>query len=261
MVHKTRKHKHTAVKTIPQLRRLFEHIEEFVDSRIASKQSKESLSKELRREWKQLFVKDLDKKAADTFIENRMKQRRTLRATRKHRGGATQGVIQGAPLDHTMRQGVYLAPNSIPSEGHLPLSREQTGGSAGFGSYIDYVNQGFWNPEQAKTYDPIPGQQPFPVPYADTGSNAFVPLKGGSRRNRRRIRGVSDQRGGDLQQSLQATGALITQAFQRPFASNAPATIFQDAESKWYGQQAGSSPDQVQRHVSEVHARYTPPSL
>ena len=237
MARKTRKHsKHESVKTIPQLRRLFEHIEDFVDSHISKRRSKESLSRELRKEWKHVFVKELDKKAADTFIEHRMKQRRTLRATRKQQGG---NPIAGAQLEYATRQGVYLAPNSIPSDGHLPLSRDQSGGA--YGSYIDYVHAGFWNPEEAKTYDPIPGQQAFPVPYPSTGSN----LVGGKRH--RKIRG-----GNPL-------GAMITQATQRPFGSTAPPGILPDAQSAAYGQQLGSSPDQIQRQVVETHARYSPP--
>jgi hypothetical protein len=60
MVRKTRKHhttkskKHNGIYSIPELRRSFEHIEEYVDEKIQLKESKEKLIKDLRREYKRL---------------------------------------------------------------------------------------------------------------------------------------------------------------------------------------------------------------
>ena len=232
MTRKTRKNGKTkGVHTIPQLRRLFESIEEFVDSRIVKRESKESLSKEVRKEWKRLFHKELDKKAADSFIEHRMMPKKGLRATRKHGGG----VLEGAPIDHTTRPGLNLTPGAIPVNGQLPLS---TG--SGFGSYIDYIGSGFRTPEIAQTYDPVPKQQPFPIPYASTGSNMV-----GAGRRKRKIRGGN---------------ALLTQAFSRPFLSSVSAGIGQDMQSMWNGSQLGSSPDQVQRSISQMHNTYRTPT-
>jgi len=253
MIRKTRKHSTTEVHTIPQLRRLFEHIEQFVDTRISNHVSKESLSKELRKEWKHTFIKELDKKSADVFVEHRMKKngsKSVLRATRKHKGGSAPlagaplagAPLAGAPLDYTTRQGIYLAPNAIPQDGQLPLSKEMSGG-AGFGSYVNHVHTGFWNPMDAQSYDPIKEQQAWPVPYESTGSNL-----------------VGGKRGRKLKRSQQGGSALLTQAFQRPFTSDAPPSIVQDMESSWYGQQMGPSPAQVERQVTEVRATYTPPS-
>jgi hypothetical protein len=254
MVRKTRKHSKSEVHTIPQLRRLFENIEEFVDSRVQKHEAKDKLSKELQKEWKRVFMKELDKKHADAFVEDRMKSKRVLRHTIK-KGGAHPLV--GAPLDYSTRQGIYLAPNSIPVNGQLPLSNMQgiqngvkngiqNGG--GYGSYVDYVNSGFWNPEDSSTYDPVPGQQPWPQPYASTGSNEVKGLmKGGKIKKSKKSRKV---RGGN---------ALLTQAFTRPIGSNAPPSILQDMQSMAYGQQMGSSPDQVQRPIAEVHSMYKTP--
>jgi len=261
MVRKTRKHSKTEVHTIPQLRRLFENIEEFVDSRVQKHEAKDKLSKELQKEWKRIFMKELDKKHADAFVEDRMKSKRVLRHTIKKGGfhplaggfhplvGGAQ-PLAGAPLDYSTRQGLYLAPNSIPVNGQLPLSNAQgiqnglqNGG--GYGSYVDYVNSGFWNPEDSSTYDPIEGQQPWPQPYASTGSNEVKGLmKGGKFKKSRKVRGGS---------------ALLTQAFTRPFGSDAPPSILQDMQSMAYGQQMGSSPDQVQRPIAEVHSMYKTP--
>ena len=248
MVRKTRKHSKSEVHTIPQLRRLFENIEEFVDSRIQKRESKETLSKELQKEWKRVFMKELDKKHSDSFIEERMKSKKILRHTMKKKGGSHPIIggaltpLAGAPLDYSTRQGVYLAPNSIPVNGQLPLQK-----GAGYGSYVDYVNSGFRNPEDSSTYDPVLGQQPWPQPYASTGSNE---VKGGSRlKKSKKSRKV---RGGN---------AILTQAFTRPFGSDAPPSILQDMQSMAYGQQMGSSPDQVQRPIAEIHSLYNPPSI
>ena len=261
MVRKTRKHSKTEVHTIPQLRRLFENIEEFVDSRVQKHEAKDKLSKELQKEWKRIFMKELDKKHADAFVEDRMKSKRVLRHTIKKGGfhplaggfhplvGGAQ-PLAGAPLDYSTRQGLYLAPNSIPVNGQLPLSNAQgiqnglqNGG--GYGSYVDYVNSGFWNPEDSSTYDPIEGQQPWPQPYASTGSNEVKGLmKGGKFKKSRKVRGGS---------------ALLTQAFTRPFGSDAPPSILQDMQSMAYGQQMGPSPNQVQRPIAEVHSMYKVP--
>lgn len=238
MARKTRKHStllspKESVSTIPQLRRLFEHIEEFVDVRIHKRESKESLSKELRKEWKLVFKRVLDKKAADEFVNGRMKSKKILQHTRKGKktGG---GPIAGAPLDYTTRQGVYIQPGQIPRDGQLP-----TLSGGGYGHYNSYVNAGFWNPEEAQGYDPVEGQQAWPVPYASTGSNAVLSpvLKGG----KRKLRGGS---------------ALLTQAFQHPIGSSAPPSILQDGQDMFYGRAVGQSSDQVQRPVNEIQNTY-----
>lgn len=278
MVRKTRKHSKSEVHTIPQLRRLFEDIEVFVDSRIQKHEAKDTLSRELQKEWKRVFMKELDKKHADAFIEDRMKSKRVLRHTIKKKGGALT-PLAGAPLDYSTRQGLYLAPNSIPVNGQLPLYK-----GAGYGSYVDYINSGFWNPEDSSTYDPVPGQQPWPQPYASTGSNAIkggamdnevpdnevpdnkvpdnkVPVKGGYRlkksKKSRKVRGGNAL----LAQAFAVPNAILTQAFTRPFGSDAPPSILQDMQSMAYGQQMGPSPNQVQRPVHEVHSLYNPPSM
>jgi hypothetical protein len=252
MVRKTRKHSRSEVHTIPQLRRLFENIEEFVDLRIQRHESKNTLSKELQKEWKRVFMKELDKKHADAFVEDRMKTKRVLRHTIK-KGGAQP--LAGAPLDYSTRQGLYLAPNSIPVNGQLPLANMQNG--AGYGSYVDYINSGFWNPEDSITLDPVQGQQPWPQPYASTGSNkvsggAYEEMTVGSSKKLKKSKKSRKVRGGN---------ALLTQAFTRPFGSNAPPSILQDMQSMAYGQQMGSSPDQVQRPIHDTYSLYKPPSM
>ena len=61
MIHKTRKHSNhgKGVYSIPELRRSFEHIEAFVDEKLKSKDSKDKISKDLRKEWMKVFNKPL----------------------------------------------------------------------------------------------------------------------------------------------------------------------------------------------------------
>jgi hypothetical protein len=239
MVHKTRKHysgkskKHKGVYSIPELRRSFEHIEEFVDEKIRTHVSKDSIVKDLRKEWSHVFLKDLDKKSAEAFVQNRMtKVKSSHRRTLRHKGGAgaqlanTATPIAGAPNDYTTRQGIYLAPGQIPDKaGHLPLS---DGGKSTFGSFVQYVSKGFWNPEPGQSYDPVQGQTRFPVstPVGMGDNRVHFAAKGGKRKTRRlRRRG----------------GAAM------PIVSSSPASVVADMTDMWYGKPVGPSPDQVQR--------------
>jgi hypothetical protein len=220
MVRKTRRHSarksEKGIASIPELRRAFEHIEEVVDRKIKQKESKEDISKELRKEWHAVFFKTLDKKSADAYVEERMsnKGRRVTRRAQRSKGGAQP--IAGAPLDYMTRQGIYLAPGQIPTaQGHLPLS---SGAPSAYGSYVQYVDKGFWNPEPGQSYDPVPGQPPWPVVPAGMGSNA---VKGGKRALRR---------GGSLQ-------SVLSQMTTRPISSSVPAGVLQDMQDRWYGTQ------------------------
>jgi len=243
MVRKTRKNtqhrKEKGVHSIPELRRSFEYIEKSVDDKIHRKDSREKISRDLRKEWRSIFMKDLDKKSAEAFIDDRMKHTvgsTGRRQTRRTRGGA---AIAGAPLDYMTRQGVYLAPGQIPDKaGHLPLTGDKL---SDFGSYLRYVSKGFsvGVPEPGQSYDPVPGQTSWPQVPAGMGSNAVHFAKQGG--SRRKIR-----RGG----AFDTAGALLSQAFSRPFGASAPPGLGQNMQSMWYGSPVGPSPDQVQRHVN-----------
>jgi hypothetical protein len=246
MVRKTRKHhtgkKSKGIQSIPELRRSFEHIEDYINEKIALKESKEQLIKDLRKEWSQVFFKDLDRKSADAYITEKLSRKHSLRhKTIKHRGGAgaqlsnTNTPLAGAPLDYVTRQGIYLAPESIPtSKGHLPLS---DGSNSTFGSYVQYVDKGFWNPEPGMSYDPVQGQTRFPTstPVGMGDNTVHFSAKGGKRKSRK------VRRGGAL------SGSSITQAFRHPIPSSSPPGVLMDMQDIWYGKSVGASPDQVQR--------------
>jgi hypothetical protein len=248
MVRKTRRHhsekKAKGIYSIPELRRSFEHIEEYVNEKIALKESKEKLIKDLRKEWSRVFFKELDKKSAEAFVSDRLsKKHSTRRRTAKHRGGAgaqlpnTNTPIAGTPNDYTTRAGIYLAPGQIPDKnGHLPLS---DGGKSNFGSYVKYVDSGFWNPEPGRSYDPVPGQTRFPTstPVGMGDNTVHFSSKGGKRRSRKA------RRGGALM------GATLSQAFNHPIPASSPPGVLMDMQDMWYGKNVGPSPDQVQRSV------------
>ena len=224
MARKTRKHtsRKKEVHTIPELRRSFEHIEEFVDDMIHEKQSKDTIMTRLRKEWLSVFHKTLDKKSADSFVTHRMESKR---APRRHRGGG--GPITGAPIDHQIRAGIYLDQGARPgSDGGLTKT---VGG--GYGDFIKYVDSGFSVPEIARNMDPVSGQSVFPIPSSTLGTNL---VKTGGRRRTRKT-------GGGL-------GAILTQAFQHPIsAGDIPPNPLHDLQTHIQGSVPGSSPDQIQR--------------
>jgi len=196
--------------------------------------SKTKLVTALQKEWLSVFHKSLKKASAESYITHRMETMPSRRKTRRSKGGAS--ALAGAPLMYTTRPGLDLAPGQIPTAaGHLPLS---SGAPSNFGSYVQYVSKGFGVsiPEQAGTVT-----NNWPIPYKDTGSNAF--MKGGSRRSQKR----KARRGGG---PLDTTGAILSQAFTRPISSSQPPGVLQDMQDMWHGKTVGASPDQVQRQVS-----------
>ena len=254
MVRKTRHSKHThkyksmandrhsKTKTIPELRRSFEYIEDYVDAKISKHESKENIIKSLCKEWKKVFMKDLNKSASESMVSWRMNQKKKHSPrTIRHRGGASQMLV-GAPIDHSTHPGVYVQPGQIPSNS----------GST-YGNYIEHVNGGFWNPMIGQTLDPLVQQSPWPVPYKDTGSNLFS-AKGGRRTRKsmkgskgmKGMRGTRGTRGGSM---FDTAGATLTQAFNRPIPSSMPATNLQNMQDSWSGKDIwqGMSPDQVER--------------
>ena len=256
MVRKTRRHssskKQKGIHSIPELRRSFEHIEEYVGKKIALKESKEQLIKDLRKEWSKVFRRDLDKKSAEAFVSDKLSKKSTSRhRTLRKRGGAgaqlanTYTAIAGAPNDYTTRQGIYLAPGQIPDkDGHLPYS---DGGKSNFGSFTQYVDKGFsvGVPEPGRNFDPVPGQPPWPQVPAGMGSNAVHfgnAVKGGSRNRSRKAR-----RGGGIFESI---GSLLPHIPMRPVPSSSPSGVLRDVQDGWYGKELGPSPDQVQRGIN-----------
>lgn len=241
-VHKkrpTKKSKKTesskTIMTIPELRRAFEHVEEFVE--IHSEQPIETLVSHFQEEWKKTFRKEVDKGSARAYVEHALSQLKAKNPKhRKHYGGAM--ALSGAPLDYTTRPGLYITPG------------------VDNGSYAlvpKYVDSGFWNPEQGRDYDPVPGQTHYVTRTPEgLGSNA-VHFGGGKRVKGTRKR---KQSGGDI---LGTMATAIKQAFFAPqFATEPPPSFADDAIRGMRGQSVGMSPDASQRHPNYILTDNTP---
>lgn len=257
MVRKSRKHQSTkskkfnGIQTIPELRRSFEHMEKFVNEKIKEELPKDQLIKEFRKEWFNVFVKQLNKKSAEAFIEQRLEHCKSMRRhTLRKKGG---GALAGAPINYTTRPGMYLAPESIPSngssitsfsDGHYPLSG---GEPSVYGSLVKYIDKGFWNPEPGQSYDRVPGQAEWPKVPVDMGSNK-VSMKGGNRKTLRKKGGSN-------------IGSLLSQAFKHPISSSAPPSFLQDMQDLSYGKNVGPSHDQIQRQPNYLLGQIYPKTI
>ena len=200
--------------TIPELRRSFEHIETFVHQHKRSK----DLVKMLQEEWLKVFKKKLDKESASAFVNHSVKESGMM-------GGGSQ--LTGAPLDYTMRPGLYISPGIDQ------------------GSYArvpNYVSSGFWNPEPGQSYDRVIGQTVYPdrTP-AGLGDNTVIGLKmaGGSGSGRKTKKNMRKQSGGD---PLRTIGTALNQFLFRPINSTIPPSIPQDVLTASKGESLGPSP-------------------
>ena len=180
--------------TIPQLRKAFEHVETFVE--LHHKQPRKELISLFQEEWKLTFKKEIDAKEAEAYVDHALNEiQHKNPKDRKHSGGAM--ALTGAPLLSETRPGLYISPG------------------VNEGSYAQvpaYVDKGFWNPEQGRSYDPVPGQTHYPsaTPYG-LGTNTVS--GGGSKRNTRK---------------KQKGGGFLDQFFMRPVFSYSPPPAFLD---------------------------------
>ncbi len=145
MVRKTRKIKQSKksppkTMTIPQLRKSFEHIEKFIDSKGYDVSA-------FRKEWKKTFGREVSEKAAQEYLD-------FLQLNKKKAGSEMKGGA--APLDYVMRPGVDLP------YGHFP----------------PYVSGGFGVGVPQDSFSEQCGKENItPAISAQMGSNAFQ--KGG----------------------------------------------------------------------------------
>lgn len=246
MVRKTRKHTKSTqgIYSIPELRRAFEHVEQVMDEMIHHKESKADMVSHIRKEWMKVFHKSLDKASADALITHRMESHRGVRSMK---GGAST-PLAGALIDHVTRPGIYLDQGSIPgADGGLT----KTVGGGGYGSYVQYVDSGFRNPEISQLMVPISGQSTFPLaPRADMGSNVFTPtLKGGKRMKKTR-------KNKKTREKMCGGAAMLL----RPIpAEPAPSSVLFDMQQMARGVAGGVSPDATQRaapyHLGDTYPK------
>jgi hypothetical protein len=164
----TLKHK-KGVQTIPQLRKSFDHMEQFTKSLVHSEKDKSKQVASFQKEWKKVFYHDIDATAAQGFIDFQSKQKQSTRKNKKGKkqsGG--QVPLTGSSLDLQTRPGSYETPY-----GNFP---EYIG--SGF-SFYNKINQDSFFPTQCGKEDSTP------TVYTSTGSNKV----GGSRKRNKKQRG------------------------------------------------------------------------
>jgi hypothetical protein len=210
------KKQHAHVMTIPQLRKAFEHVETFVE--LHHKKPRKELVSLFQEEWKLTFKKEIDTNEAEAYVDHALSEiQHKNPKDRKHSGGAM--ALTGAPVLSETRPGLYISPG------------------VNEGSYAQvpaYVDKGFWNPEQGRSYDPVPGQTHYPsaTPYG-LGSNR---VSGGAKKNTRK---------------KQKGGGFLDQFFMRPvFSYNPPPAYLDTVTTAALAKTLPQSPDPSQTELS-----------
>jgi len=214
---------------IPELRRAFEHMEGWV----LENHNKGAAA--FQEEWQKTFRKPVDRASAEAYIEHVLSENQHAKKGKQHKqhkqSGGMAAPLAGAPLDYTTRPGLYITPG------------------VNQGSYAQvpaYVQSGFWNPEVAQLYDPVPGQTVYPTRTPlGMGSN----LVGGARKSKKRSKQnkQNKQGGGSL---MSSTLDSIHQLMFRPIpAMTPPPSVAMDAQTGMRGQALGPSPDVTQTQL------------
>jgi hypothetical protein len=223
MVSKTRKIKKAQPSsqnslTIPQLRKAFEHIDRFVESKILRLSEKEGLV-EFRKEWKRTFG-EISEESARDYLQY-MRTRASKTNTHSQKGGAVT-VLSPASLGYDMRGGQSDAALSYPA----------------------YVSSGFLEPPMDSVYATCGKPSAFLPPAADTGSNKWTPMAGGRRQGGRKskTRKAKTQKGGSV-------GTSFAEFMARPFGMGSPPSILQDAGKLATGYNGFPSPKPEINHL------------
>ena len=212
--------------SIPELRRGFEHIEEFarrlVDQLVHKKINRDAAIADYSKEWRRVFHRSLPASSAEASIDFAMSAK-PARHTKKHgrmhmKGGAApvSAIVGG------QQPGIYSAP-TLPGQV----------GAAGYTLHAqvpNYVESGFDALTWKDSHQSLCGTEnsTAQVP-ANLGSNA-VTMKGGAKGLKRTRR---KQRGGN---------APLALAF-RPMDATNPTSVAYDAQMTFKGQVPGASPD------------------
>lgn len=208
----TLKHK-KGVQTIPQLRKSFDHIEQFTKWLVRSEKDKKQQVAAFQKEWKKVFYHDVDAAAAQSLIDHHSKHKQK-QSTRKNKGKKQAGgaPLAGAPLDFQTRPGTYQTP---------------------YGNFLEYIGDGFtfYNKINQDSFFPTQcgKENSTPVVYESTGSNKV----GGAKRRR----GSRKQRGGF------PTMSEFAQALSfGPLSPTVPTSVAYDVQSAMKAQLPPASP-------------------
>jgi hypothetical protein len=208
--------------SIPELRRGFEHIEEYsrrlVDMLVHKKITRAAAVADYSKEWRRIFHRSLPASSAEASIDFAMSAK-PARHTKKHIKGQRGGA---APINWDTQPGIYSAP-TLPGQ-------VSPGGYTLHAQVPNYVESGFDATTWKDSHQVLCGTEnsTAQVP-ATLGSNAVM-KGGGSRKGLKRTR---KQRGGN---------APLALAF-RPIDATNPTTAAYDGQMIAKGQVPGPSPD------------------
>lgn len=221
MAKHTRKRK-TGTMTIPQLRKAFDHMESRTSDILRRYPDKKERRSAFQEEWKKVFHRDVDDKAADAYLEFEAKKGKRSGKTRRGQRGGSMPALAGAPLDYSTRPGVY----------------------GPYGVFPAYVSSGFdfYNSINKDSLTEQCGKENItPKVPADIGSNV-VSQKGGKRgRSRKTRRQRRRQRGAGFPSMSEFASA----ASMRPVLPNTPTSPAYDAQMAFKGQPLPPSPSPV----------------
>lgn len=221
VANKTRKQKEKLM-TIPELRKSFDHMENFTRKILELKNTDMTEKRKLfQKEWQNVFHRPVDDKAANAYLQFELKKKKSQKQTKKQQKGGM------APLDYDTRPGSYGPYGSFPA--YI---------TSGFDIY-DKINQDSFVPQQCGKENIVPT-----LP-ADLGSNTISSMKGGkryrtrvnksrksSKRSSRKTRSSrKNQRGGF------PTISEFSQAMTfRPLLASSPSTTLYDTHMALKGQ-------------------------
>jgi hypothetical protein len=217
--------------SIPELRRGFEHIEEYsrrlVDQLVHKKITRAAAVADYSKEWRRVFHRALPAASAEASIDFAMSAK-PARHTKKRgqRGGA-------APVEAVMggqQPGIYAAP-TLPGQ-------VSPGGYTLYDQVPNWVQSGFNGVTWNDSHQVLCGiENSTPKLPADLGSNAVSAssMKGGGAQSRtpKGLKRTRKQRGGN---------ASLALAF-RPLEATNPTSVGYDAQMAWKGGPAPASPD------------------
>jgi hypothetical protein len=158
--------------TIPQLRKSFDHIDQWVNTHL-TKPTKQ-LVPAFQAEWKKVFGRMVESAAAAAYLDLKRSKGKTRRMGRPlgQKGGA---ALAGAPLDYTTHQGSYGV----------------------YGQFPAYQAAGLAPPADSFSMSCGNGELKTVIP-ADMGFNDVVQKGGKGRLGRPKGSTRKKQRGGDL---------------------------------------------------------------
>jgi hypothetical protein len=212
--------------SIPELRRGFEHIEEYsrrlVDQLVHKKITRAAAVADYAKEWRRVFHRALPAASAEASIDFAMsaKPARPTRKGHKQRGGmAPVGDVMGG-----QQPGIYAAP-TLPGQ-------VSPGGYTLHAQVPNYVESGFDALMPRDSHQVLCGtENSTPQIPATLGSNSVSTMKGGSKP--KGLKRTRKQRGGN---------ASLALAF-RPLGATNPTSVGYDAQMAWKGGPAPASPD------------------